>query len=223
MSRVKLKRFADNATRPDVIEPGKATYKGLAGRWNPDFFHCPPDRPITLEVGCGKGDYTVGLARRYPHENFIGLDVKGERLWRGSTRAREAGLTNAGWLRGQALELLEHFAPGELAGIWITFPDPHGTLGAARRRLTAPRFLDLYRQVLRPGGVVRLKTDDAGLFDYTLHESLPTQPIRDLRFTHDLYGPDGQELAPAAHDIQTTYETRFLTLGKKIHYLEFRF
>jgi tRNA (guanine-N7-)-methyltransferase len=223
LSRIKLKRFADNQTRPDVVEPGKPIYKTLGGRWNEAFFGTAFDRPLTLEVGCGKGDYTVGLAQQLPEENFLGLDVKGERIWTGSTRAQDLGLTNVGWLRGQALELQEHFGAHELATIWITFPDPHGTLGAARRRLTAPRFLEIYRQILRPDGVVRLKTDDPGLFDYTLSESLPTQAIQNLRFTRDLYGPEGDELQRISAGIQTHYEARYRAQGKPIHLLEFSF
>lgn len=223
MSRVKLKRFAENQLRPDVIEPGKPVYKTLAGRWNTAVFGTRPDCPLTLEVGCGKGDYTVGLAQQRPTENFLGLDVKGERLWAGSARAEALGLRNVGWLRGQAQDLTDHFGPAELAGIWITFPDPHNRLGDARRRLTAPRFLNLYRHVLQPGGRVRLKTDSAELFAYTLAESLPTQRLTELRITHDLYGPDGAALRADAHGIQTTYETRYLAAGKPIHYLDFWF
>jgi tRNA (guanine-N7-)-methyltransferase len=223
LSRVKLVRFADNQTRPDVVEPGKAVYKTLGGRWNEVFFQTASDTPITLEVGCGKGHYTIGLAQQFPVGNFIGLDVKGERLWTGSTVAQEAAMRNVGWLRGHALELPDHFAPAELAGIWITFPDPHPKSAAVRRRLTAPRFLDIYRQLLRPGGRVRLKTDSDLLFDYTLTESLSTQNITDLRYTRDLYGPDGEALRADTYGIQTHYETRFLREGKAIHFLEFAF
>ena len=223
MSRVKLKRFADNQTRSDVVEPGKAIYKTLGGRWNEQFFRTEPNRPLTLEVGCGKGDYSVGLALQYPVENFLGLDVKGERLWSGSTRAQELGLTNVGWLRSQAQDLLEHFGPAELAGIWLTFPDPYGPLGAARRRLTAPRFLELYRQVVRPGGRIRLKTDSVALFDYTLAESIPTQPVTQVRYTRDLYGPEGAALLAETHGIETHYEARYRAVGRPIHYLEFSF
>ncbi len=223
MSRVKLKRFADNNTRPDINEPGRDTYKVLGGHWNEQFFQNEPTRPITLEVGCGKGDYTVGLAEQFPEENFLGLDIKGERIWTGSTRARELGLTNVGWLRGQAQELAEHFGPAELAGIWLTFPDPHSTLGKSRRRLTAPRFLSLYRQLLQPGGLVRLKTDSVDLFEYTIRESLPTQRVTGLRVTRDLYGPDSADLLTETRGIQTHYERRYLAEGKPIHYLEFAF
>ncbi|MBC7447182.1 MAG: tRNA (guanosine(46)-N7)-methyltransferase TrmB [Hymenobacteraceae bacterium] len=223
MSRVKLKRFAENQTRADVVEPGKPIYKTLGGDWNARFFQTDASRPLTLEVGCGKGDYTVGLAERFPTGNFLGLDIKGERLWTGSTRARELGLTNVGWLRGQAQELAEHFSRAELAGIWLTFPDPHDPLGAARPRLTAPRFLELYRHILRPGGLVRLKTDSVELFEYTLSESLPTQRVTDIRFTRDLYGPDGAGLLADAHGIQTHFERRYRAIGKPITYLEFAF
>ena len=205
------------------MEPGKPSYKNLGERWNEDFFRTEPNRRLTLEVGCGKGDYSVGLAQRFPTENFLGLDVKGERLWIGSTRAQALGLGNVGWLRGQAQDLLEHFGPAELAGIWITFPDPHTPLGAARRRLTAPAFLDRYRQVLQPGGLVQLKTDSAALFDYTVTESLPTQRVTSVRLTRDLYGPAGAALLPDTHGIQTDYEARYRAVGKLIHYLEFSF
>ena len=221
MSRVKLKRFAENQARPDIVEPGKPQYKALGGRWNKDFFNTEPSRSLSLEVGCGKGDYSVGLAEQFRNENFLGLDIKGERIWTGSTRAHELGLTNVGWIRGQALELTEHFAAAELASIWLTFPDPHNTLGAARRRLTAPRFLELYRQVLRPGGLIRLKTDSCELFDYTLNESLPTQRYTALRYTCDLYGPDSATLLADTYSIQTHFERRYLAIGKPIHYLEF--
>ena len=223
MSRVKLVRFADNQTRADIVEPGKAVYKTLGGRWNENFFGSPAGRPLTLEVGCGKGHYTLGLAHRLPAENFIGLDLKGERIWTGSTLAREAGLRNIGWLRGQAQDLTDHFGPGELAGVWITFPDPHAPAGAARRRLTAPRFLALYRQILRPGGLVRLKTDSAALFDYTLRESLAAEPVVNLRYTRDLYAPGAEALLEASHGIQTHYEGRYLAEGRPIHFLEFGF
>lgn len=223
MSRVKIKRFADNQLRADVIEFGKPTYKSFCGRWNTGFFGTDANRPVTLEVGCGKGDYTVSLAARFPTENFLGVDVKGERLWSGSVRAHELELANVGWLRAPALELSEHFGVAEVASIWLTFPDPHSNPSAARRRLTSPRFLALYRQILRPGGIVHLKTDSASLFEYTLAESLPTQTVTGLRFTRDLYGPDGDALLADSRNIQTHYERRYLAEGKLIYYLQFAF
>ena len=215
---MKLERFADNAQRPDIVEPGKDTYQQLVGRWQADFFR--NDYPITLEVGCGKGEYTVGLAERYPARNFLGLDIKGDRIWRGSTRAEALGLGNVGWLRTRAHDLLAHFAPHELAEIWITFPDPRPRDRDIKRRLTSPRFLDLYQQTLRPGGVVHLKTDNEGLFDYTL-EVLHERPgTTILVHTKDLYATP--ELLPHAEDIQTTFEQKYRALEVPIKYVQFR-
>ena len=166
MPRIKLQRFAENATRPTIVEPGKANFGQLAGLWAPDFF--ANNHPLVLEVGCGKGEYTVGLAQLHPEQNFLGLDIKGERIWRGSTRAEALGLQNVGFLRLMAHQLTEHFAPGELSEIWITFPDPRPRDRDIKRRLTAPRFLNLYQRLLAPGGVAQLKTDSEGLYDYTL-------------------------------------------------------
>ncbi|QNE39351.1 tRNA (guanosine(46)-N7)-methyltransferase TrmB [Hymenobacter sp. NBH84] len=217
MSRIKLIRFAENANRPDIVEPGKDTYQQLGGRWHEAFFQ--NNHPITLEVGCGKGEYTVGLAERYPERNFLGLDIKGDRIWRGSTRAEALGLTNVGFVRTRAHDLLTHFAPGELAEIWITFPDPRPRDRDIKRRLTSPRFLDLYQQTLQPGGLIHLKTDNEGLFDYTL-EVLQERPgATILAHTKDLYATP--ELLPHAEDIQTTFERKYRTLGVPIKYVQF--
>ncbi|UOR06920.1 tRNA (guanosine(46)-N7)-methyltransferase TrmB [Hymenobacter aerilatus] len=217
MSRIKLIRFAENANRPDIVEPGKDTYQQLGGRWHEAFFQ--NNHPITLEVGCGKGEYTVGLAERYPERNFLGLDIKGDRIWRGSTRAEALGLTNVGFVRTRAHDLLTHFAPGELAEIWITFPDPRPRDRDIKRRLTSPRFLDLYQQALQPSGLIHLKTDNEGLFDYTL-EVLHERPgVTILAHTKDLYATP--ELLPHAEDIQTTFERKYRTLGVPIKYVQF--
>ncbi|SET39447.1 tRNA (guanosine(46)-N7)-methyltransferase TrmB [Hymenobacter actinosclerus] len=217
MSRSKLRRFAANAERETIVEPGKATYEQLAGRWHADFFK--NDHPITLEVGCGKGEYTVGLAARYPARNFLGLDIKGDRIWKGSTLALEQGLSNVGWLRTRAHELAAHFAPGELHEIWITFPDPRPRDRDIKRRLTYPRFLDLYQRVLRPGGRLHLKTDNADLFDYTL-ETLRQRPgATIIAQTRDLYATP--ELLPHAEDIQTTFERKYREQGVPIKYVQF--
>ncbi len=218
MSRIKLKRFAENAERADIVEPGKATYEQLGGRWHQEFFH--NNHAITLEVGCGKGEYTVGLAARYPERNFLGLDIKGDRIWRGSTRAEALGLTNVGFIRTRALDLPKHFAPGELSEIWITFPDPRPRERDIKRRLTAPRYLDLYAQLLQPGGLVHLKTDNEGLFDYSL-ETLQQRPgARLLAFTKDLYATP--ELLPHAEDIETNFESKYRSQGVPIKYLQFQ-
>jgi tRNA (guanine-N7-)-methyltransferase len=171
-------------------------------------------------MGCGKGEYTVGLAARYPERNFVGLDIKGERLHRGSVLAQEQGLTNVGFVRARAETLLEHFGPGELDEIWITFPDPRPRLGDTKRRLTSPRFLELYRQILRPGGLVHLKTDSDTLFDYSV-ELLQERGEANLVYTRDLYQTSG--LLPHAYDIQTTFERKYRELGVPIKYLHFTF
>jgi len=217
VSRIKLIRFADNANRVDIVEPGKDTYQQLGGRWHESFFQ--NNHPITLEVGCGKGEYTVGLAERYPERNFLGLDIKGDRIWRGSTRAEALGLTNVGFVRTRAHDLLTHFAPGELSEIWITFPDPRPRDRDIKRRLTAPRFLNLYQQVLRPSGLIHLKTDNEGLFDYTLEVLHERQGATILAQTKDLYATP--ELLPHAEDIQTTFERKYRTLGVPIKYVQF--
>ena len=219
MPRVKLHRFADNATRPDIVEPGKPAFGQLAGRWCADFFQ--NDNPLVLEVGCGKGEYTVGLAQRHPAQNFLGLDVKGERIWRGSTRAEALGLANVGFLRLMAHQLTEHFGPGELSEIWITFPDPRPRDRDIKRRLTSPRFLNMYQTLLAAGGVAQLKTDSEGLFDYTL-ETLAARPGAVIEvMTRDLYAETDPAFA-AAQAIQTHFEGKYRALGVPIKYVRFQ-
>jgi tRNA (guanine-N7-)-methyltransferase len=219
MSRVKLHRFADNAQRPDIIEPGKPEYGQLGGRWASDFFK--NNQPLVLEVGCGKGEYTVGLAQRHPGRSFLGLDIKGERIWRGSTRAADLGLTNVGFVRMRAEALAEQFGPGELSEIWITFPDPRPRDRDIKRRLTSPRFLDLYTQLLAPGGLLHLKTDNADLFEYTL-ETLATRPGATVeRTTRDLYAETDPGFAEA-QAIQTNFEGKYRAVGVPIKYVQFR-
>jgi tRNA (guanine-N7-)-methyltransferase len=219
MPRVKLHRFADNAQRPDVVEPGKPEYGQLGGRWAVDFFK--NGQPLVLEVGCGKGEYTVGLAQRHPGRNFLGLDIKGERIWRGSTRAAEMGLTNVGFVRMRAEALAEQFGPQELSEIWITFPDPRPRDRDIKRRLTSPRFLGLYEQLMAVGGLLHLKTDNADLFDYTL-ETLAARPGATVeRFTRDLYTETGPGFAEA-QAIQTNFEGKYRAVGVPIKYVQFR-
>ncbi|MBC6698830.1 tRNA (guanosine(46)-N7)-methyltransferase TrmB [Hymenobacter sp. BT190] len=218
MPRIKLQRFAENAERPDIVEPGKANYEQLRGRWHVEFFGT--EHPITLEVGCGKGEYTVGLAARYPERSFLGLDIKGERIWRGSKRAEEQGLRNVGFVRTRAHDLLQHFAPAELAEIWITFPDPRPRDRDIKRRLTSPRFLDLYRQILQPGGLVHLKTDNEDLFDYTLEVLTERPGVTILAQTKDLYATP--ELLPHAEDIVTNFESKYRAQGVPIKYVQFQ-
>lgn len=185
----------------------------LRGRWNEDYFH--NDGPIVLELGCGKGEYTVGLARRYGDRNFIGIDIKGARMWTGACQARDEGLANVAFVRTN-IELLSHFfAPGEVSEIWITFPDPQ--MKKVRKRLTSTTFLNLYRKVLKPGGMVRLKTDSPFLYTYTrllteLNGILPETNTDDLYHS----GIDNDIL-----QIRTFYEQQWLDRGLTIKYIAF--
>ncbi|HOT96671.1 MAG TPA: tRNA (guanosine(46)-N7)-methyltransferase TrmB [bacterium] len=212
MAKQKLIRFAALPGLANVRQdPGS-----LRGHWHSDFFH--NDRPITLELACGKGDYTLALAQRYPERNFIGIDIKGPRLWVGATRALELGLTNAGFVRASIEQLGEYFAPGEIAVIWITFPDPHPAGGKHKKRLTSTRFLDLYQLLLQPDGLLHLKTDDEGLYAFTLR-ILARRKAEVLASTPDLYsGPSDPDLT----GIQTAYEQRHIKEGKRIKYIRFR-
>ena len=219
MPRVKLQRFTDNATRPDIIEPGKPEYQQLGGRWRTDFFQEP--HPLTLEVGCGKGEYTVGLAQRHPGRNFLGLDIKGERIWRGSSRAAEIGLTNVGFVRMRAEDLAAQFGPGELSEIWSTFPDPRPRDRDIKRRLTSPRFLGLYEQLLIPGGLLHLKTDNEDLFEYTLEILAARLGTTIERVTRDLYAETASEFIEA-QAIQTNFEGKYRSVGVPIKYVQFR-
>ena len=144
MSRQKLARFAANAASRNVIEPGKDQFGKLQGKWGQEIFG--NDHPIVLEIGCGRGEYTVGLAAHYPEKNFIGIDIKGARIWRGSLTAQEQGLHNVAFLRAYVQQIGEHFAQHEVAEIWITFPDPRPRTVDVKRRLTSPRFLNMYRE-----------------------------------------------------------------------------
>ncbi|GAC1374444.1 MAG: hypothetical protein NVSMB30_17430 [Hymenobacter sp.] len=163
----------------------------------------------------------MGLAQRHSERNFLGLDIKGERIWRGSTRAAELGLTNVGFVRMRAEALAAQFGPGELNEIWITFPDPRPRDRDIKRRLTSPRFLALYEQLLTPGGLLHLKTDNANLFDYTL-EMLAARPGALVeRFTRNLYGESGAEFAEA-QAIQTNFESKYRAVGMPIKYVQFR-
>lgn len=187
----------------------------LRDKWRADYFK--NDRPITLELACGKGEYTVALARRFPEQNFAGLDAKGDRLWIGAKTALQGGLSNAVFLKGHVEDLPGFFAPQEVHEIWIPFPEPHPKRAKAKRRLTAPRFLDCYRQVLRPGGCVHLKTDDDALFAFTL-ETLHTERLPIQELYDDVHGKTQPDDVRA---IQTAYERRFVNAGQKIKYVCF--
>jgi len=219
MGRKKLEHFRENEIRENVIQPGKEKYLSIKGNWAKHFGN---ENPITLEAGCGRGEYTVGLAAVYPQRNFIGADIKGSRIWKGSDIADTEGLKNAAFLRTILQNLNDFFAPNELSELWITFPDPRPKDGDEKLRLTSPRYMDMYREILQPNGKLNLKTDSSLLFEYTLEllQSGGVKGIEELVFTRDLYN---SELLPLHHGIQTTYEKMFMKKGFKINYLSFRF
>lgn len=213
----KQERFRIIEQRTNVIEPSKPLYHTIKGNWHQFFGN---NNPITVELACGRGEYTVNLARLFPQRNYVGVDIKGERIWKGSTWALEQGLTNAAFLRTHILTIENFFAPGEIDEIWLTFPDPRPRKRDIKRRLTSPRFMQFYRNLIKPGGYVRLKTDNTILFNYTLEELALRKDIDDLAYTHNLYASD---LRPECFDIKTRYEEEFAAQGETIKYLRFRF
>ncbi|MCD4684249.1 MAG: tRNA (guanosine(46)-N7)-methyltransferase TrmB [Bacteroidales bacterium] len=215
----KLKRFAETKTFINFLQPTIDEVQNdyyLKGKWVQNFFK--NSNPIILELGCGKGEYTTGLARKYPSINFIGIDRKGARMWRGAKTAIEEKLDNVGFLRTR-LEFLDHcFAENEVSEIWITFPDPHLKLKKVNRRLTSPFFLDMYKEIMQPDGIIHLKTDNESLYKFTLN-TIEENKHELLFGTNDLYG-SGTEMEVA--EIRTFYESVFLAEGVKIKYVKFK-
>jgi tRNA (guanine-N7-)-methyltransferase len=214
----KLERFKVIESQPNVIEPFKEIYHHIRGKWNSEFFK--NNNPITVELACGRGEYTIGLASLFPNRNYIGVDIKGERIWKGSTQALESKLENVAFLRTMILLIENFFAEKEINEIWITFPDPRPKKRDIKRRLTSPRFLEIYKRLIQPGGWIRLKTDNTGLYEYTLEELQSRNDITDLRHTSDVYN---SELRGECFDIKTRYENEFASQGETIKYLQFRF
>lgn len=215
--RSKLSRFQENAERDNVIEPGKPVFETIKGHWHKHFGNT---HPLVLELGCGKGAYTVGLACLFPERNFVGVDVKGARLWAGSKTAAEERLHNAAFLRIRILDIGQYVAPHEADEIWITFPDPRPRDRDEKRRLTSPRFLDIYKSLLKPESRVHLKTDNTPLFAYTLEVLQNREDIACLEYTYDFHASD---LPEKQYGIITGYEKRFVEQGMKINYLKFCF
>ena len=202
-----------NVVQPTAGEGLNKKYR-LSGKWAKEFFGS--DGPVILELGCGKGEYTVGLAMMFPERNFLGVDIKGARIWKGASFAHESGIKNAGFLRTRIELINSFFDQGEIDNIWITFPDPQ--LKKARKRLTSPGFLNRYRKFLRSGGAVHLKTDSRELYDYTLSVIRANRlPLEDS--TEDLYGRGRTD---EILDIKTYYEQQFLEQGKPILYIRFQ-
>jgi tRNA (guanine-N7-)-methyltransferase len=213
----KLERFKEIESLPNVIEPSKEIYHQMKGKWHTHFKN---NNPLTIELACGRGEYTIGLASLFPDRNYVGVDIKGERIWKGATVAISNGLANVGFLRTVILLIDNFFGEQEVDEIWITFPDPRPKKRDIKRRLTNSRFLEMYRRMLRPGGYVRLKTDNTGLYEYTLEELQSRNDIVDLEFTNDVYA---SALRPECFDIKTKYEQMFAEKGETIKYLKFRF
>ncbi|MEI6275559.1 MAG: tRNA (guanosine(46)-N7)-methyltransferase TrmB [Prolixibacteraceae bacterium] len=217
MSKNKLAKFAEIRALPNVVEVSYATLMEgpyeLRGNWNSRFFE--NDFPIVLELGCGKGEYTVGLAESFPDKNFIGIDIKGARIWTGAKSAHDKGLKNAAFLRTYVELLPLFFAAGEISEIWITFPDPQ--MKKQRKRLTSTTLLAHYGKVMKPGGVVHLKTDSNFLFRYT-SALVHLNQFQIEAETDDLYA------SPFANEIlgiKTYYEQQWLGRGLTIKYLKF--
>ncbi len=218
MGKNKLQKFADMAAYPHVFEYPYSVAEevpfGMRGNWHRDFFR--NDRPIVLELGCGRGEYTVGLGRRFPEKNFIGVDIKGARMWSGATEALEEGLRNVAFLRTNIEIIDRFFSSGEVSEIWLTFSDPQ--MKKATKRLTSTYFLERYRRFLIPGGLIHIKTDSHFLFTYTrslLEENkLPAEVM-----TEDLYhAGEADEIL----SIKTYYEQQWLDRGLDIKYIRFR-
>ena len=221
-SKNKLKRFRDNETFSNVVQPSREEVLDdslkLKGNWQKNFFK--NDNPLVLELGCGKGEYSVNLAKAYPNFNFLGIDIKGSRFWRGAKTALEENLENVGFLRTQ-IELIDHiFDENEVDEIWITFPDPQIKYKRTKHRLTNSEFLQKYKKILKPNGVVHLKTDSEFMHGYTL--GLLHGLGETIEYAHhDVYGSQGSP--EAVTNIQTFYEKQYLAEDKKITYIRFQF
>ncbi|MDX1362722.1 tRNA (guanosine(46)-N7)-methyltransferase TrmB [Arenibacter latericius] len=219
-SKNKLKRFKENETFDNVIQPtreevvsGQFQHKG---KWNEFFGN---NNPIVLELGCGKGEYTVGLAKQNTEKNFIGIDIKGARFWRGAKTAIEKEIKNAAFIRSQ-IELIDQlFAKDEVSEIWITFPDPQIKYKRTKHRLTNARFLEKYKSILKEEGTVNLKTDSEFMHGYTLG-LLHGSGLEVLYANHDVYKNEGSP--KEVLEIQTFYEKQYLEKGKPITYIKFR-
>jgi len=219
-SKNKLKRFRENETFGNVFQPSREEMVAnlpQKGQWASEVFK--NNNPIVLELGCGKGEYTVELARRFPEKNFIGIDIKGARFWRGAKTAVEEGIHNVAFLRTQ-IELIGHaFASGEVSEIWITFPDPQIKYKRTKHRLTNSEFLQRYKNILTPDGTVNLKTDSEFMHGYTLG-LLHGEGHEVIYANHHVYKNEG---APSVvTEIQTFYESQYLEQNKAITYIQFR-
>jgi tRNA (guanine-N7-)-methyltransferase len=216
----KLAKWSEFGSFGNVIQPkiGDVFSKDHPSKsnWNKEIFK--NENPIILELGCGKGEYTIGLATRFPENNYIGIDIKGARMWRGAKTSNELKLPNVAFLRTRIEFINSFFSTNEVDEIWITFPDPHPGGRNVNKRLTSPWFLNMYRSFLKNNGLVHLKTDNIELFNYT-KAVINNNNLEMIFSTNDLYSED---LSDNILSIRTHYEKLFLTRGLKINYLSFR-
>lgn len=221
-SKNKLKKFIENESFQNVVQPSRdqliSKKFNFYGKWKELVFK--NTNPIVVELGCGKGEYTINLAKLNPDKNFIGIDIKGARFWRGAKTAVESKLNNVFFIRTQ-IELLNYvFKINEIDEIWLTFPDPQIKFQRQKHRLTNPSFLSIYNKILKPDGIVHLKTDSEFLHGYTLG-LLEGMSIKPLASNHDIY--KNRNAPDEVVDIQTHYESIYLKVDKKISYLSFSF
>ncbi|WP_431133632.1 tRNA (guanosine(46)-N7)-methyltransferase TrmB [Psychroserpens mesophilus] len=220
-SKNKLKRFKENETFANVVQPSRDelvtdNFK-FKGNWKANFFK--NSNPLVLELGCGKGEYSVALAKKYPEKNFIGIDIKGARFWRGAKTALEESIPNVGFLRTQ-IELVDFaFDENEVDEIWITFPDPQIKYKRTKHRMTNSQFLKRYKTILKPDGIVNLKTDSEFMHGYTLG-LLHGEGHEVLYANHDVYKQEGSP--EEVTSIQTFYESQYLEHNKPITYIRFK-
>jgi tRNA (guanine-N7-)-methyltransferase len=216
----KLSKFEEMKTFHNVFQPEfeQVFHKDFEfkGHWASRYFR--NKHPIILELGCGKGEYTIGLAKRFPDTNFIGIDIKGARIWTGAKKAYLEKIPNVAFIRTRIEFVNSFFSPGEVDEIWLTFPDPQLKKRRNKKRLTAARFLNLYRKFLKDNGIIHLKTDNPVLYEYTLELARLNQLSIEYAI-NDLYD---SEIYDLVHGIQTFYEKQFIKEGLKIHYLQLR-
>lgn len=211
MAQKKLIRFAEVATFPNVLQYPL----DMQGKWHSFFGN---NNAITLELACGKGEYAVGLGRLHPNRNFLGIDLKGNRIWVGAKKALHEGLKNVGFVRSHIDKIENYFAPGEVNEIWITFPDPQLRVSKARKRLTHPQFLRIYQTILTPGGFIHLKTDSPDLYDFT--KLVAT--MYDLEIVEDMEDAYANEGIAEDLKIRTYYESLDIAQSNRVHYLKLR-
>jgi len=223
----KIERWKEMETFPHVLQ---AKFEEVfnnnhsnKGNWQKEVLK--NNNPIVLELGCGRGEYSVGLAKHFPEKNFIGIDIKGARIWKGAKQALDQKLSNVFFIRTRIDFINSFFTENEVDELWITFPDPQPQETRERKRLTAPMFMERYKKLLKPNGIIHLKTDNEGFFRYTLEE-IERNNYQLIEHTFDLYGEKIETLDPKTQEIlsiKTYYENLFSAKGHKIHYLRFRF